>query len=63
MAALTLVRAYQQSFDTHPNITLSIAGGCLNALGDCVAQVAEGTVRNIAFSDWYISHNSIHATV
>ncbi|TEB39321.1 hypothetical protein FA13DRAFT_1809104 [Coprinellus micaceus] len=46
MAALTLVRAYQQSFDTHPNITLSIAGGCLNALGDCVAQVAEGTTRD-----------------
>ncbi|KAF5337338.1 hypothetical protein D9611_003231 [Ephemerocybe angulata] len=44
-AALSLARAYQHSFNTHPNITLSVAGGCLNALGDFVAQVAEGTIR------------------
>ncbi|TFK23106.1 hypothetical protein FA15DRAFT_670838 [Coprinopsis marcescibilis] len=44
MAAVTLARAYQHSFDTHPYITLAVAGGCLNALGDCVAQVSERTV-------------------
>lgn len=45
MAALTLARAYQHSFDTRPNVTLAITGGSLNALGDCVAQIAESTVR------------------
>jgi len=44
MAALTLARAYQHSFETRPNITLSLAGGSLNALGDCVAQIAETSV-------------------
>lgn len=44
MAALTLVRAYQHSFDSHPNTTLAITGGCLNALGDVVAQVTQNTV-------------------
>lgn len=43
MAALTLARAYQHSFDTRPNVTLAITGGSLNALGDCVAQIAEST--------------------
>jgi len=41
MATLSLVRAYQHSFDTHPNITLALTGGCLNSLGDIVAQVTE----------------------
>lgn len=41
MAALTLARAYQHSFDSHPNITLAVTGGSLNALGDVVAQVAQ----------------------
>jgi len=45
MAALTLVRAYQHSFDSHPNTTLAITGGSLNALGDVVAQVTQNTVR------------------
>lgn len=44
MAALTLVRAYQHSFDTHPNSTLALTGGCLNALGDTLAQMAQSTV-------------------
>ncbi|KAF8168320.1 hypothetical protein B0H34DRAFT_685082 [Crassisporium funariophilum] len=43
MAALTLARAYQHSFDSHPNSTLAITGGCLNALGDVVAQVTQNT--------------------
>ncbi|KIM48421.1 hypothetical protein M413DRAFT_440149 [Hebeloma cylindrosporum] len=43
MAALTLARAYQHSFDSHPNTTLAITGGCLNALGDVVAQVTQNT--------------------
>lgn len=45
-AAITLARAYQHSFETHPHMTLSLTGGCLNALGDCVAQIAEGTLRD-----------------
>jgi len=44
MAALTLVRAYQHLFDSHPNTTLAITGGCLNALGDVVAQVTQNVV-------------------
>jgi len=43
MAALTLARAYQHSFDSHPNTTLAITGGCLNALGDIVAQITQNT--------------------
>ncbi|KAH0590416.1 hypothetical protein H2248_012566 [Termitomyces sp. 'cryptogamus'] len=41
MSALTLARAYQHSFETYPNITLALTGGCLNSLGDFVAQVIE----------------------
>ena len=41
MAALTLARAYQHSFDAYPHITLAVTGGTLNAIGDCVAQVSE----------------------
>ncbi|KAF8078361.1 hypothetical protein FPV67DRAFT_48841 [Lyophyllum atratum] len=44
MATVTLARAYQHSFDTHPNITLALTGGCLNSLGDFVAQVTERTL-------------------
>jgi len=43
--ALTIARAYQHSFETHPNTTLAITGGCLNALGDFVAQVSQNTWR------------------
>lgn len=45
MAALTIARAYQHSFDTHPNSTLAITGGSLNALGDFVAQISQKAVR------------------
>ncbi|EDR15444.1 uncharacterized protein LACBIDRAFT_227871 [Laccaria bicolor S238N-H82] len=45
MAALTIARAYQHSFDTHPNSTLAITGGCLNALGDFVAQISQKALR------------------
>jgi len=44
MAALTLARAYQYSFDTHPNSTLALMGGSLNALGDAMAQFAQMTL-------------------
>ncbi|RDB28867.1 Protein SYM1 [Hypsizygus marmoreus] len=44
MATLSLARAYQHSFDTHPNITLALTGGCLNSLGDFVAQITEKTL-------------------
>ena len=44
-AALTIARAYQHSFESHPNTTLAITGGCLNTLADVVAQVSQNTVR------------------
>ena len=50
-AALTIARAYQHSFESHPYTTLAITGGCLNALGDVVAQVSQNTVRpSLGFS-------------
>lgn len=45
-AALTIARAYQHSFESHPNTTLAITGGCLNTLADVVAQVSQNTVRS-----------------
>ncbi|KAJ6519602.1 hypothetical protein C8R45DRAFT_952056 [Mycena sanguinolenta] len=45
MAALTLARAYQYSFDTRPHTTLAITGGSLNALGDLVAQASHNILR------------------
>ncbi|KAJ7932626.1 hypothetical protein B0H13DRAFT_1956227 [Mycena leptocephala] len=45
MAALSLARAYQASFDTRPHTTLAVTGGCLNALGDVVAQVSHNILR------------------
>ena len=44
-AALTIARAYQHSFESHPNTTLAITGGCLNTLADVVAQVSQNIVR------------------
>jgi len=44
-AAFTIARAYQHSFESHPNTTLAIIGGCLNAFGDVVAQVSQNTWR------------------
>ncbi|KAH7921957.1 hypothetical protein BV22DRAFT_1197795 [Leucogyrophana mollusca] len=41
MASLTIARAYQRFFDTHPNCTLALTGGTLNALGDVVAQLSQ----------------------
>ncbi|KAJ7107651.1 hypothetical protein C8R43DRAFT_905614 [Mycena crocata] len=40
MAALSIARAYQTSFDTRPHTTLALTGGSLNALGDIVAQLS-----------------------
>ncbi|KAJ7630719.1 hypothetical protein FB45DRAFT_916372 [Roridomyces roridus] len=45
MAALTLARAYQTSFDSRPHTTLAVTGGCLNALGDIVAQWTQNITR------------------
>ncbi|KAJ7042468.1 hypothetical protein C8F04DRAFT_78704 [Mycena alexandri] len=45
MAAITLARAYQTSFDTRPHTTLAVTGGCFNALGDIVAQVSHNILR------------------
>ncbi|TFK41378.1 hypothetical protein BDQ12DRAFT_626793 [Crucibulum laeve] len=44
MATLSLARAYQLSFDARPHSTLAVTGGCLNALGDFVAQVSSNVV-------------------
>ncbi|KAL4068330.1 hypothetical protein V8B97DRAFT_1974967 [Scleroderma yunnanense] len=44
MASLTIARAYQYFFDTHPNRTLALTGGVLNAVGDIVAQVSQNVV-------------------
>ena len=44
-AALTIARAYQHSFESHPNTTLAITGGCFNTIADIVAQVSQNTVR------------------
>jgi protein Mpv17 len=49
MAALSIARAYQNSFQTHPNVTLALTGGTLNAFGDSVAQISQNLVRFCAF--------------
>lgn len=45
MTSLSVARAYQHSFDAHPNTTLAFTGGALNALGDVVAQASQKIVR------------------
>ncbi|KAJ7783543.1 hypothetical protein DFH07DRAFT_788131 [Mycena maculata] len=45
MAALTIARAYQTSFDTRPHTTLAVTGGCFNALGDVVAQCSHNILK------------------
>lgn len=51
MSTVALARVYQQSFNTRPNITLALTGGCLNALGDIVAQVAQNAVSYFNVTD------------
>jgi protein Mpv17 len=58
MAALTLARAYLHSFDTHPNTTLAITGGCLSAFGDVVAQVAQNVASVFFLSKLPLNHLS-----
>ena len=53
-AALTIARAYQHSFESHPNTTLAITGGCLNALADVVAQVSQNTVCPNPYIFWCV---------
>jgi len=38
---ITLARTYQYFFHTHPNPTLALTGGTLNAFGDIVAQCTQ----------------------
>lgn len=45
MTSLSLVRFYQQSFETHPYRTIAFTNGALNGFGDAVAQVAQRVVR------------------
>lgn len=42
---ITLARTYQYFFHTHPNPTLALTGGTLNAFGDIVAQFTQNAVR------------------
>jgi protein Mpv17 len=49
MATLTIARAYQHAYHTHPNYTLAVTGGTLNALGDIVAQVSQNIVSIVIF--------------
>lgn len=44
MSSLALARVYQKSFSSHPYGTLAVTNGCLNALGDIVAQAAQNVV-------------------
>jgi protein Mpv17 len=44
MASLAIARIYQHSFSTHPNFTLAITGGSLNALADGIAQLSQDLV-------------------
>lgn len=46
MATLTITRTYQYLFHTHPNCTLALTGGILNALGDVIAQTSQNVVRS-----------------
>jgi len=41
MTSVALARAYQQSFETHPYVTLAFTNGALSAVGDTVAQAAQ----------------------
>jgi len=43
--SLSLARAYQHVFETRPNTTLAITGGCFNSLGDIVAQISQNFWR------------------
>jgi protein Mpv17 len=45
MAAISMARVYQRSFESHPHTTLAITGGLFNALGDFVAQLSQNLVR------------------
>ncbi|KAH7883890.1 hypothetical protein F5I97DRAFT_1609935 [Phlebopus sp. FC_14] len=45
-ASLTIARAYQHFFDTHPNCTLALTGGTLNAFGDIVAQFSQNALAD-----------------
>lgn len=46
MATLTITRTYQYLFHTHPNCTLALTGGILNALGDVIAQTSQNVSCN-----------------
>ncbi|KAF9243812.1 hypothetical protein BU15DRAFT_71931 [Melanogaster broomeanus] len=43
-ASLVITRAYQRYFDTHPNGTLAVTGGILNAFGDIIAQFSQNAL-------------------
>ncbi|KAK2462075.1 hypothetical protein APHAL10511_006538 [Amanita phalloides] len=44
MTSLAIARLYQHSFSTHPNFTLALTGGSLNAFGDYIAQLCQNTL-------------------
>jgi protein Mpv17 len=53
MATLTFAaaRAYQQSFQSHPHVTLAVTGGTLNAVGDLVAQATQRATQSRTHED------------
>ncbi|KAI5835444.1 hypothetical protein EV122DRAFT_260158 [Schizophyllum commune] len=44
-ASLSLSQVYLRSFEARPNVTLAFTGGCLQALGDAVAQITQNVTR------------------
>lgn len=57
--SITLARTYQYFFDTHPNRTLALTGGTLNAFGDIVAQFTQNVVRTHLCPFIHLSLNHI----
>lgn len=58
MSSLAIARIYHHSISNHPNFTLAITGGSLNALGDCVAQLSQNAVRTPRNFPWSIYSKS-----
>ncbi|KAL1740556.1 hypothetical protein HDZ31DRAFT_47264 [Schizophyllum fasciatum] len=44
-ASASLSHFYLRSFEARPNVTLAITGGCMQALGDAVAQITQNVTR------------------
>ena len=56
MTSVTIARTYQRFFYTHPNRTLALTGGVLNAVGDIVAQISQNVVRGNIRNSILLAH-------